>query len=47
MSFIEDLKKAAIESALKAFNEYPLAISEIQLNSLAAKLAQSDDVNAS
>lgn len=43
MSFIEDIKKTAIESALNAFNGYPLAVSEIQLNSLAVTLAQSDD----
>ena len=38
MSFFEDLKKTALEAALKTFNGYSLAVSETQLNSLAPSL---------
>lgn len=43
MNLVDKIKKAAIDSALKTFNGYPLAVSETQLNNLAATLAQSDD----
>ena len=40
---MEKFKAAAIESALKSFNGYPLSVSEAQLNNL-VKLAQNDDL---
>ena len=43
MSFFDNLKKGAIEAALKAFDGYAVSVSEAQLNSLAATLARSGE----
>ncbi len=43
MSFFDDLKKGALEAALKAFDGYALSVTEAQLNRLAATLARSGD----
>ena len=43
MSFFDNLKKGAIEAALKAFDGYTLSVTETQLNSLAATLARSGE----
>ena len=43
MSFFDDLKKGALEAALKAFDGYALSVTEAQLHRLAATLARSGD----
>lgn len=47
MSFFDNLKKGAMEAALKAFNGYAVSASEAQLNTLATNLARSGDTPVS
>jgi hypothetical protein len=43
MSFFDNMKKGAIEVALKAFDGYQLAVSETQINSLASTITRGSD----